>query len=261
MIQEQTLSSWENLFNKCVSDIKGIHPGFNDGQIAKLMGISRATFNRMKNEPRTPQLENMIKLIIGSNNIGLLGQAVNLIESGLGEKLRNAMEVSLNEKEVIAETKKLETLFENREVFVTYLLCSKNNGTSRDEVVTTLGSLGEDALKILIEKNIIFSFENKYFLRQKGNTVRSFDSIKFHLPTYARFYHQSHVGQEKNYVHSLSEGLNANGLKATSLAHKEFHKRIQEIYRDPQYQGDIPAFSVAFCDTFTSEENINEGEE
>ena len=69
------------------------------------------------------------------------------------------------------------------------------------------------------------------------------------------------IGTDSNYAHSLSEGLNKEGLLATHIAHKKFHEELQKIYRNEKYQGDIPAFSVAFCDSFikTNTTNLVEG--
>ena len=59
-------SSWENILEKCIGDLKEAFPRLNDGQVADRIKIPRATFNRIKNEQKIPRLENMIKLIIGS---------------------------------------------------------------------------------------------------------------------------------------------------------------------------------------------------
>ena len=92
----------------------------------------------------------------------------------------------------------------------------------------------------------------KIFLPKSQNIVRSFESAKHHLSTYAQHYKPSHVGSNTNYIHSLSEGLSEAGKRAMQQAHKRFHEEMRQIMRDPANIGDIPSFSVAFCDTFTS---------
>jgi len=250
MMLNESLCEWDNIFEKCLTDLKEKYPKLNDGQLAKLVGIPRATFNRMKNENRIPKLDNMIKVLIGSDNIDLISDAVELVESGLGKKLKSALEISLNEKEVIAENERLENIFENRDVFVTYLLCNRKKGASIDEILNVLGDIGLESVNILIDKDIAFKMNDRIYLKRSGILVRSFKSTKYHLNTYSKYYQTENVGADKNYIHSLSEGLNEDGLKATHIAHKKFHEEIQRIYRDEKYQGEIPAFSVAFCDSF-----------
>ena len=253
----ESFYAWESLFKKCLSDLKEKYPKLNDGQLAKIVGIPRATFNRMKNEDKTPQLDNMIKVLIGSDNIDLITHAVELVESGLGKKLKSALENSLNEKEITAENERLESLFENRDVFVAYLLCNRKNGASKKEILNVLGEVGISAVGTLLEKEIALQMNERFHLKKPGILVRSFKSIKYHLNTYSKFYQTENVGTKSNYAHSLSEGLNQDGLEATHRAHKKFHEELQNIYRNEKYQGDIPAFSVAFCDSFIKTNTTN----
>lgn len=250
MMLNERLYKWDDIFNKCLSDLKEKYPKFNDGQLAKIIGIPRATFNRMKNEDSIPQLDNILKVLIGSDNIDLISNAVELVESGLGKKLKSALEISLNERESIAETERLEAIFEDRDVFVTYLLCNRKNGAEVSEIVNVLGEIGLNAIEILIDKELAFKMNNKVYLKKNGILLRSFKSVKYHLNTYSKYYQTENVGTDKNYAHSLSEGLNEEGLRAARHAHKKFHEDIQNIYRNEKYQGEIPAFSVAFCDSF-----------
>ena len=250
MMLNESYSEWDNIFTKCLTDLKQKYPKLNDRQLANILGLPRATFNRMKNENKIPKLDNMIKVLIGSDNIQLISNAVDLVENGLGNKLRSAIENSLNEKEVIAENDRLESILENREAFVAYLLCNRKNGATGEEILNVLGEIGMNAMNLLVEKDIAFEMNNRYHLKKPGVLVRNFKSIKYHLNTYSRYYKTTNVGTNSNYAHSLSEGLNSEGLKATHLAHKKFHEEIQKIYRDEKYQGNIPAFSVAFCDSF-----------
>ncbi len=256
MMLNESYSEWDNIFTKCLTDLKEKYPKLNDGQLANILGLPRATFNRMKNEHKIPKLDNMLKVLIGSDNIDLISHAVDLIETGLGKKLQNALENSLNEKEIITENERLESILENRDAFVAYLLCNRKNGATEDEIINVLGELGISAMNLLIEKEIAFQMNDRFHLKRPGVLVRNFKSIKYHLNTYSKFYQTENVGTNSNYAHSLSEGLNQEGMKATHQAHKKFHEELQRIYRNEKYQGDIPAFSVAFCDSFLKTNTI-----
>ena len=132
---QKTSNTWNAIFNKCLKDLKRKYPNKTECQMAKLLGISRATFNRMKNESQIPQIENIIKILVGTNNISFLEEAIDLVDSGLGKKLKSAITISLKEKNKIQQDSRLEEIFENRNLFVTYLLCDKKNGAHEQEII------------------------------------------------------------------------------------------------------------------------------
>ena len=105
---------------------------------------------------------------------------------------------------------------------------------------------------------LFFVHENKYHLKNQGIIVRDFINFKHHLPTYSKYYQPNHVGKKRNYCHSLTEGLNQNGLTKILKAHKDFHDKCKEILREPGNHGEIPYFSVAYCDSFNSIQGLRE---
>ncbi len=261
---QEGLKTWEEILSKCITDLKDKYPRLNDGQIADKIDIPRATFNRIKNEQKLPRLDNLIKVIIGSGNTGILSDAIALLDKGLGQKLKGALSVALQEENKILANVELESLLENRDVFVAYLLADMPKGTDKIQLVEVLGNSGLEAIKSLIKKEIAEERNDRFYLKTQGTLIRSFDSIKHHLNTYSRFYKTEHVGKERNYAHSLSDGLNTQGIKKVQEAHRRLHEELQKIYRDENNRGDIPSFSVAFCDTFTSidsENNLQNKEE
>ena len=60
------------------------------------------------------------------------------------------------------------------------------------------------------------------------------------------------MGKERNYTHSLTEGLSVDGIKKVQALHREFHSNLKDVMRNENNLGPIPMFSVAFCDTFTA---------
>ena len=149
--------------------------------------------------------------------------------------------------------KQFEAVLDDRDVFVAYLLSSIGQGTNDSQLKEVLGTKGLTAIKTLIKKGYIVEKDGYYTPKKDEILIRTFESIKHHLTTYANFYNPSHIGQKRNYVHSLSGGLNRVGLEKAAEAHRRFHEEMQRIYREPNYAGNIPSFSVAFCDTFSDE--------
>ena len=94
--------------------------------------------------------------------------------------------------------------------------------TNEAQLLKVLGDTGPKAMRTLLDQGLVIQKDDRYFLKSEGTLVRSFGSIKHHLNTYARFYKTEHVGKERNYVHSLTNGLNQEGIRKAREAHKAF---------------------------------------
>ncbi len=252
MNREVDINSWEDILAKCLGDLEKMHPNLKEAQIAEKIFISRASFNRIKNERKLPNIDNILKLLLGSKNTDLIEKAISLVDSDLGKNLGNVFKVSMKEKNKKLLDDELEDLLHDRNNFVTYLLCDLPNGTSLEQVSEVLGTLGLSSLKLFLEKDLLTVKNGIYKIKNSGILVRSFSSVKRHLKTYANFYRPEHAGYERNYIHSLSGGLTLEAQKKVQMIHRKAHEELQKIYRDENNIGDIPSFSVAFCDTFNS---------
>lgn len=196
---ENDSMSWEPILTKCLIDLDKMYPKLKESQIAEKVSITRGTFNRMKNKRKLPQLDNVLKLLIGSGNSSLLNQAISLVDSDLGKSLNVALEVSMKEQNKKLLDSELEEILNDRDVFISYLLASMTNGTNKEQLIQTLGSIGPDSIQKLMEKGIVSQEGDTYKVCNSGTLVRSFGSIKRHLSTYAKFYKTEHVGRERNY--------------------------------------------------------------
>lgn len=114
-----------------------------------------------------------------------------------------------------------------------------------------LGAKAIPAINGLISRGLAYEDNDTLKLHNAVNLIRSFESAKHHLATYAEFYKPHHAGTGRNYVISMTSSLNDKGIKAHQEAFKKLHETLIKIYRDPELQGETPSFGVAFCDTFT----------
>jgi len=249
---QESLETWDQILAKCLNDLKTRYTRYNESQIADEVGIARATFNRIANSKKLPRLSNIIKLLIGSGNSSILEQAMALHDKELAPLLKTTMAISFEQENKIVFDEMLEKLFEDRDVFVTYMMASTNDGVSKQNLINVLGNVGLEAVSVLLDKNVIYEIDGVYKTTSNAMVVRSFDSVKKHLSTYARFYKTEHVGMNWNYVHSYSNGRNLEGVAKIRDIHRRYHKEIQEAFNDKSLEGDIPYFSVGFCDSFTS---------
>ena len=176
---------------------------------------------------------------------------MDLHDNGLGKRLKDALKISSEEKNKISIQETIKQLINDPDYFVAYLLCAANMGSSRKTIQEVIGSKSTEVIQKFIDLDIIIEFNEKLHLKNKGIIVRDFNDYKHHLKTYSNFYNPSHVGRERNYCHSLTEGLNQEGIKELQKIHRNFHQKTKEIMRDHKFHGTIPIFSVAFCDSFT----------
>ena len=248
MQTEPSIHSWETMFSKCLQDLKKKFPTYSESQIAEQIKISRATLNRYYNESSKPSLDNYLKVIVASGNHNLVQESMGLFD--------DVLKVALTEEKKEIASSELEALFENRDVFVVYMMASNSYGVTRAQILDVLGNAGIEALNILLKKELALEEEGRICLKQREAVVlRSFGSIKYHLDTYSKFYKTEHVGKKRNYAHSMTDGLNEEGIHALQNAHKAFHAEAQKILRDDKYKGLTPVFSVAYCDSLTSINN------
>lgn len=254
MSLEQTpIIKWDEFVKKSVSDLKAKYPSLNLSQIAVKINLNRSTLTRVINEGIKPQLDNYIKIINGSGNGHMINQALSAYDDTLMTSTQNHIQVAITEKNKNMTTPEFEDVLDDRDNFIAYLLASRSTGTYEAEVTHVLGAKGLGALKFLVSKGILKE-EAEVFSPANGDEilVRSFESIKRHLKTYAEHYKVEHVGKERNYTHSLTEGLSVEGIKNVQALHRKFHSDLKDVMRNENNLGSIPMFSVAFCDTFTA---------
>lgn len=253
MKQELTpQKEWNDYINSAIEDLKTKHPTLNLSQIAMKINLNRSTLNRIINEGIKPQLDNYIKIIIGSGNSDLISEALAAYDKSLSSKNENIFKVALSEKNSNFSTAELEEILDSEEMFVTYILANKEIGTTSEEVIHVLGNTGIDSLRKLKALGLITENNGTYTCLNNNVLIRSFESIKRHLPTYAKHYKIEHVGQNRNYVHSLSSGLSTRAIAEAQELHRNFHEQLIKIMRNPENVGENTFFSVAFCDSFNS---------
>lgn len=251
-LEQTPLSTWEDFVKKSVTDMKAKYPTLNLTSIAAKINVNRSTLNRIVNEGAKPQLDNYIKIISGSGNGQLMNEALFAYDDALTSSPMNHIQVAITEKNKNLTSPEFEEALDDRDNFIAYILASRASGTTEAEVTHVIGAKGLGALKILVSKGILKE-EGDVFrpINENEILVRSFESIKRHLKTYAEHYKVEHVGKKRNYVHSLTDGLNVDGVEKVQALHRKFHADLIEVMRNENNLGPIPMFSVAFCDTFT----------
>lgn len=134
--------------------------------------------------------------------------------------------------------------------YIAYSLCCTENGVTEDEIIEAAGGSVLEATKHLTKKGYITLNQNRYFAIKKNFSLKSFSNLKSVLPTLTNHYKPSNVGKERNYIHTVTSGLNREGVKKLQEAHRKHHEEVRNIMKE--YEGDISVFSIGIADTFTS---------
>jgi transcriptional antiterminator len=246
--------TWTDIFKKCLCDLKDKNSKLSISQLATKVNVARSTLSdhiNSKNGATKPNLDNYIKVILESGNVSMFFEALSAYDEKLSNALKNTLSVSSTEKNAVIANSELEGLLEDRSIFITYILASNEAGISKRALTHILGNKALTAMNSLIARDLAFEDGNSYKLKNSVNLIRSFESAKYHLTTYAEYYKPHHVGTGRNYVISLTSSLNDEGIKAVQEANKVLHETLKNIMRNPKFDGKTPTFSVAFCDTFT----------
>lgn len=245
---------WTGIFKKCLTDLKEKNAKLSISQLASKINVARSTLSdhiNSKAGATKPNLDNYIKVILESGNVTMFFEALSAYDENLAKGLKNTLKISSTEKNAMIATDELETLLEDRSLFIAFILASNDLGIKKNALMHILGSKALPAMKSLITRGLAFEENESFKLHNSVNLIRSFESAKHHLTTYSEYYKPHHAGTGRNYVISMTSSLNSKGLAASQEALKVLHETLKNIYRNPEMQGEIPSFTVAFCDTFT----------
>jgi len=245
---------WTDIFKKCLTDLKEKNAKLSISQLASKINVARSTLSdHINSKPGAtkPNLDNYIKVILESGNVSMFFEALAAYDESLSKNLKEVLKISATKNNAAIATEELETILDDRSLFIAYILASNENGITLRALNHILGNKAQTAINTLIARGLGFEENRTFKLHNPTYLIRSFEGIKHHFSTYAEFYKPHHVGTGRNYAMSLTNSLNTEGIKAVQEANKILHETVKEIMRNPKYAGNIPTFSVAFCDTFT----------
>ena len=234
---EGKISKFSSILKEYVFERRKVNPNISESQIARNLGVSKATFYRIVNYHTYPSVQNLLKLCksIPKLKTLVIDGALEVIKASKTEKYMG---------------KELENLLRRKNLFITYALTLSSHGVTDEEIIYCIGHKGEQALKILMTGGfIIKTKDNRYkAARADKGTIQSFEILKKHLKILAANYSPDNMAN--NYGYYKIESLNAKGLQKLYEIHEETHRKVQKLMGQKEYKGDMPIFSAGFFDMF-----------
>ena len=229
---------FSDILKDYVSEKRKTNPKISESQIARKLGISNATFYRMLNRHTRPTVKTLFTLC----------KSIPKMKEAVTEKMLEVTRESRTGRYVGEE---LERLLSDRSIFITYALALSERGVTAKEALYGLGSAGLKALETLTSKGFVKKDERHVYRAVDGGKgiILSFELIKKQVQVLAEHYRPDNVAN--NYIYYKTESLNKKGRRELYEAHKELHKKVQEIMENKENKGEIPLFSAGFFDIFT----------
>ncbi len=220
--------------------------------IAKNSGCNRYFLSKLIDENDTSTSIDLTQVLILTQFISGRICVREAIEAS-GSAVKEALEKIFNpdyigSKQVSLKMSQVD-LYDSYNYFV-LVLASYSRGTKRELVHKILGFKGEQALKRLINDNIIVEVDGRISLKEGNEFTLSTRVMKQRIPDYLKYYSFDRCYQQKNFIHIYSEGLTEVAAKKIYDLHSRFHTDIQNILLDKNNHGDVPFFTIACMDRF-----------
>ena len=146
---EGSATKFFSILKEYIVERKKLNPDVTNSQIARKLGVSRATFFRIVNYHTYPNTHNFIKLC----------KSIPKLKAVATEDI--IFEITQKSKTGKYMGKELENLLQNKNLFITYALALSSRGVTDEEIVYCLGHEGKKALRILMEKGVLMKMKKR----------------------------------------------------------------------------------------------------
>jgi AraC-like DNA-binding protein len=258
----QTFSTVNEQLRSMIENYLANHSSLTLNALAERSKVAATTLRRLVQGEQGGQLapHSVLALVSYLLKEKRISSLLNIVDGPVAEILRRSFDQFIFSEESKHEmSQDLNTLFQDRQLYLIYKLAANQCGTSASEIVEQFGSVGLQKLQYLIEQDVIISgAQNRLHAKQKNFSV---DLTLAHNLTHSLldFYKPLDVEKGLNLFYSLSEGMNEAGIQKIKEIEKEAVKKIFEIMNQKQNQGMIPYFSVVISDVLGSTPKPSEG--
>ena len=258
----QTFSTVNEQLRNLIEEYLANHTSLTLNALAERSKVAATTLRRLMQGEQGGQLapHSVLSLVSYLLKEKRLSSLLTKVDGPVGELLRRSFDQFIFSEDTKHEVSQdLNTLFQDRQIYLIYKLAANQCGTSTAEVVEQFGSVGLQKLQYLIEQGVILKDkENRLHAKQKNFSV---DLTLAHNLSHSLldFYKPLDVEKGLNLFYSLSEAMTLEGIKKIKGIEKEAVKKIFEVMNQKQFQGEIPYFTIVLSDVLGSTPEKPEG--
>ncbi|MBT4789948.1 MAG: helix-turn-helix transcriptional regulator [Halobacteriovoraceae bacterium] len=244
------------LAHQCVRELKGKFPKYSSAQIAKEIGMSQPTFNRIENGQTNPSLNSISKLLSAIGKSHKISAAIEIANPSLASTLKENLSHNLETPLIGGELAKYFTISEYRNIL---LLALTRSGTTKDEVQGEYGNAGIKNLEEMLKSTLLH--ETRGIIRANENKV-TFDQDTLRdslVDCIAKKYDAEKFGNNENWLSFQTESVNKS--KAMSLIRSKLQRVYKEIKEEilysPDYYGNDKVFVGMVADSLLKDSIIS----
>lgn len=228
------------------------HPKLTMNALSQRAGVPGTTLRRLLQEENRNEVapHTVLQLVSYLYKERRISKLLDICSGEIGELLKRSFDQFVFDAE--KSDHKLNAdhneLFKDETMYVIYKLAANKFGTSRVEVEAVVGSMGMRKLEKLVALKVLNEEQDGRIHAVEKNF--SVDLKLAHQLSHVLvdFYKPEKVADGLNLFYSLSEGLNAEGIKRVKEIEKEAVLKIFEVMNNENYQGLIPYFSIVLSD-------------
>lgn len=228
------------------------HPKLTMNALSQRAGVPGTTLRRLLQEENRNEVapHTVLQLVSYLYKERRISKLLDICSGEIGELLKRSFDQFVFDAE--KSDHKLNAdhneLFKDETMYVIYKLAANKFGTSRVEVEAVVGSMGMRKLEKLVALKVLNEEQDGRIHAVEKNF--SVDLKLAHQLSHVLvdFYKPEKVADGLNLFYSLSEGLNAEGIKRVKEIEKEAVLKVFEVMNNENYQGLIPYFSIVLSD-------------
>ena len=246
------------LIGECVGTLKKKYPNWSSAQIAKSIGISRATFNRLENGTTNPSLDSLMRLILSSGKICKLSEFLDSLkvrDEKLSEDIKGKYRHVFDKSIILGE---LSGYFAQTEFMMLMVSATAGGGTTRREIRECYGNHGLRVLDKLVGTGILVESDGKIVAREydgESPFVLDHRTLKKILSYCLEHrYSPEKSGSGENWLSLQTEGVDK--AKVMPLMREELDKAynaIEKVIRSEENRGKDKIFIGMVSDSLLVE--------
>lgn len=230
------------------------HPRLSLNAFAKRNELSEATLRRLikGNLKTSPKYHTVLKVLQAISKSSSPRDWIDRYPGVIAQFLeKNTSIISMMEEAEEVSPQGLIEITEDKNAYIAYILAANSSGVSTTRLNRVLGLPGILAMQRLESRGYVKQSSNgRFYSTLSGVSFSNKVFIKNFQRT-AEFLHvEDRKVDEPNLFYNLSNSVNLKAYREILKIQVEAGRKIQAILRDPETEGDIPAFALMAVDRF-----------